>query len=53
VDPNKTYTLATHEFVAGNQKTEFGKGGIDFHSYDGKLVRDLMIEWVQKKKVID
>jgi 2',3'-cyclic-nucleotide 2'-phosphodiesterase (5'-nucleotidase family) len=53
VDPNKTYTLATHEFVAGNQKTEFGKGGIDFHSFDGKLVRDLMIEWVKKKKVID
>jgi 2',3'-cyclic-nucleotide 2'-phosphodiesterase (5'-nucleotidase family) len=48
-DPNKEYILATNDFIAQQWRE---KGMVDLPR-EGPLVRDAMIEWVRKKKVID
>ncbi len=54
IDPDRDYTLATNEFTAENQKSadQLGTTGLAFPKV-GPLQRDLIIEWIKKKKVLD
>ncbi|HLX46644.1 MAG TPA: bifunctional UDP-sugar hydrolase/5'-nucleotidase [Bryobacteraceae bacterium] len=49
IDPDREYTFATVDFVA---TVEFAKSRIVFTN-SGLLIRDLMIDWIKKKKVLD
>lgn len=49
LDPNKEYVLATNDFIAQQWRE---KGILDLKR-EGPPVRDAMIEWVRKKKVIE
>jgi 2',3'-cyclic-nucleotide 2'-phosphodiesterase (5'-nucleotidase family) len=54
VEPNREYTLAVTDFTAEAQGDPEGLGGGGFvFSKDGPLLRDLLIDWIAKKKVID
>ena len=54
VDPNHEYTLAVSDFTAANQATaeNLRTTGLEFPHQSG-LVRDLLIDWFRKKKVIE
>ncbi len=54
VDPEKQYTLLVSDFTAANQGTEenLQTTGLQFPHQVG-LVRDLLLDWFRKKKVID
>jgi 2',3'-cyclic-nucleotide 2'-phosphodiesterase (5'-nucleotidase family) len=53
VDPNRTYTLAVTDFTAANQGSSenLRVTGLKFPG-DAGMLRDLMIDWFRKKKVI-
>jgi 2',3'-cyclic-nucleotide 2'-phosphodiesterase (5'-nucleotidase family) len=52
IDPNRFYTLASTDFTAATQGPgELGKRGIVFTA-DGPPLRDLLIAWIQKQKVV-
>ena len=53
IDPARVYTLATTDFTADNQGAPGGLGttGLAFTT-DGPLLRDLLIEWIRKQKVV-
>jgi 2',3'-cyclic-nucleotide 2'-phosphodiesterase (5'-nucleotidase family) len=53
VEPDRTYTLAVSDFVATNQRAELGVTGLRFPTQTNRLVRDALIEWVKKKKVLE
>jgi 2',3'-cyclic-nucleotide 2'-phosphodiesterase (5'-nucleotidase family) len=54
VEPNRTYTLAVTDFTAANQGTaeNLRVTGLAFTG-DGGLLRDVLIDWFRKKKVIE
>jgi len=54
IDPGRTYTLAVSDYTAANQETSenLGTTGLQFPRNVG-LLRDLLIDWCRKKKVID
>jgi 2',3'-cyclic-nucleotide 2'-phosphodiesterase (5'-nucleotidase family) len=52
VDPDREYTLVTSDFVAANQPSELGASGLKFEG-DLGMLRDLLIDWFRKKKVIE
>jgi 5'-nucleotidase / UDP-sugar diphosphatase len=54
VDPDRDYTLAVSDFTAANQGTaeNLRVTGLKFPNELG-LLRDLLIDWFQKKKVIE
>ena len=54
VDPNHEYTLAVSDFTAANQSTaeNLRTTGLEFPHRIG-MVRDLLIDWFRKKKVIE
>jgi len=54
VDPARDYTLAVSDFTAANQGPEdsLRTSGLKF-PHDVGLMRDLLIDWFRKKKVID
>ena len=54
VDPRREYTLAVSDFTAANQSArgELGTTGLVF-SQKGPLLRDLLIDWVKKHKVLE
>jgi 2',3'-cyclic-nucleotide 2'-phosphodiesterase (5'-nucleotidase family) len=54
VDPNHEYTLAVSDFTAANQSTaeNLHTTGLQFPHQIG-MVRDLLIDWFRKKKVIE
>jgi 2',3'-cyclic-nucleotide 2'-phosphodiesterase (5'-nucleotidase family) len=54
VDPNRDYTLAVSDFTAANQATaeNLRTTGLAFPN-DVGLMRDILIDWFRKKKVID
>jgi 2',3'-cyclic-nucleotide 2'-phosphodiesterase (5'-nucleotidase family) len=54
IDPKKIYTVATNEFAAANQSSprELNASGLSFPDVR-EMQRDLLIEWVKKKKVIE
>lgn len=54
VDPDREYTLAVSDFTAENQGTQenLRTTGLKFPN-DVGLMRDLLIDWFRKKKVIE
>jgi 2',3'-cyclic-nucleotide 2'-phosphodiesterase (5'-nucleotidase family) len=54
VDPNRIYTLAVSDFTAANQGSNenLRVTGLQFPG-DAGLMRDLLIDWFRKKKVIE
>jgi 2',3'-cyclic-nucleotide 2'-phosphodiesterase (5'-nucleotidase family) len=54
VEPEKDYTLAVSDFTAANQATaeNLRTTGLKFPHQIG-MVRDLLIDWFRKKKVIE
>ena len=54
VDPDREYTLAVTDFTAANQsaRSQLGTTGLEFGG-DVGLLRDLLIDWCRKKKVIE
>jgi 2',3'-cyclic-nucleotide 2'-phosphodiesterase (5'-nucleotidase family) len=53
IDPGRVYTLATTDFTADNQGTPGGLGTTNLtFTTDGPLLRDLLIEWIRKQKVV-
>jgi len=53
VDPDREYTLAVTDFTAANQDSpeNLRTGGLQFPR-DAGLLRDLLVDWCRKKKVI-
>jgi len=51
LDPDRTYRLATMDFVATTWK-ERRSADLDFTD-TGRLVRDAVIEWIRKRGVVD
>jgi 5'-nucleotidase / UDP-sugar diphosphatase len=53
VDPGRVYSVASTDFSAANQNT-FGPHAGPAYTFteDGPLLRDLVIEWIKKKKVV-
>jgi 5'-nucleotidase / UDP-sugar diphosphatase len=54
VEPDKEYTLAVSDFTAANQSaaSQLQTAGLKFSS-DGPLLRDLLIDWFRKTKVVE
>jgi 2',3'-cyclic-nucleotide 2'-phosphodiesterase (5'-nucleotidase family) len=54
VDPDHIYTLAVSDYTAENQQTSenLRTTGLKFPG-DGGLMRDVLIDWFRKKKVIE
>jgi len=54
IDPNRDYTLAVSDFTAANQATNenLRTTGLRFPHEVG-LMRDLLVDWFRKKKVIE
>jgi 5'-nucleotidase / UDP-sugar diphosphatase len=54
VEPDRDYTLAVSDFTAANQETRenLNSKGLKFPN-DVGLMRDLLIDWFRKKKVIE
>lgn len=51
VDPNKSYTVATLDYVAANQR-EIETEGLEFPE-PGPYIREMMIEWVEKRRIVE
>jgi 5'-nucleotidase / UDP-sugar diphosphatase len=54
VDPKKIYLVATNEFSAANQSSprEINATGLNFPEVR-QMQRDLLIDWVKKKKILE
>jgi 2',3'-cyclic-nucleotide 2'-phosphodiesterase (5'-nucleotidase family) len=54
LDPNRTYTLAVSDFTAANQQTQenLRTTGLKFPK-DAGVMRDMLIDWFRKKKVVE
>jgi len=52
VDPEREYSLAINDFTAANQPTQLGATGLVF-SDTGKLLRDVIIAYIQKRQVLE
>ena len=54
VEPDRDYTLAVSDFTAANQsaRSQLGTTGIKFGD-DVGLLRDILLDWFRKKKVIE
>ena len=54
IDPDKDYTLAVSDFTAANQGTpeNLGTTGFQFPN-DVGLMRDILVDWFRKQKVIE
>jgi len=54
IDPDREYTLAVSDYTAANQETaeNLRTHGLEFPN-DVGLLRDMLIDWFRKKKVID
>ena len=54
VEPDRDYTLAVSDFTAANQGTpeNLRTTGLQF-PHDVGLMRDILLDWFRKKKVIE
>jgi len=52
IDPQREYTLVVNDFTAANQKVELGCEGLLFPQV-GPLQRDVLIDWIKRKKVLE
>lgn len=53
INPDREYTLTVNDFTAFNQKAELGTTGLKFSQASGPLQRDLLIQWIKKKRVLE
>jgi 2',3'-cyclic-nucleotide 2'-phosphodiesterase (5'-nucleotidase family) len=55
IDPDKEYTLAVTDYTAENQGTNENFRGVTGLKFDHRigLLRDLLLDWFRKKKVIE
>ena len=51
-EPEREYTLAVSDFTAANQTAQLGSTGLAFTD-TGKLLRDVIIEYIRKRKVLE
>ena len=53
IDPDKEYTLAVSDFTAANMSapSQLGVSGLEFGK-DGPLLRDVILDWVRRQKVL-
>lgn len=51
VEPDRVYSVATIDYVAENQR-EIGTEGLKFPE-PGPFLREMMIEWVSKRKIVE
>ncbi|MCC7340803.1 MAG: bifunctional metallophosphatase/5'-nucleotidase [Bryobacterales bacterium] len=51
VEPDRIYSVATIDYVAENQR-EIGTEGLQFPE-TGPFLREMMIEWVSKRKIVE
>jgi 2',3'-cyclic-nucleotide 2'-phosphodiesterase (5'-nucleotidase family) len=54
IDPEREYRLTVSDFTAANQaaRTELRTRGLEFPQ-QGPMLRDLLIEWIRQKKVLE
>jgi 2',3'-cyclic-nucleotide 2'-phosphodiesterase (5'-nucleotidase family) len=54
IEPDRIYTLVTNDFTAANQSqpTELNATGLKFPEV-GPLQRDLLVQWIRKKRVLE
>ena len=54
IDPDREYTLATTDFTAANQAStdQLNVTGLAFPKTTA-MQRDMVIEWIKKKKILD
>jgi 2',3'-cyclic-nucleotide 2'-phosphodiesterase (5'-nucleotidase family) len=54
IDPDREYTFATTDFTAANQaaRDQLGVSGLEFPR-TAAMQRDLVIEWIRKKKILE
>lgn len=54
LDPNKFYTLAVTDYTVANQSSpnQLGTSGLEF-SKTGPLQRDVVIDWIKRKRVVE
>lgn len=54
IDPNREYTLAVNDFTAANQEapSQLRSTGLVFPKV-GPLQRDLLIEWIKKRRILE
>ncbi|MCZ2149192.1 MAG: 5'-nucleotidase C-terminal domain-containing protein [Bryobacterales bacterium] len=52
VAPEEEYRLVVSDFTVVNQKTQLGTTGLEFRQA-GPLMREAIIDWVKKRKVIE
>jgi 2',3'-cyclic-nucleotide 2'-phosphodiesterase (5'-nucleotidase family) len=54
IDPDREYTLATTDFTAANQAStdQLNVSGLAFPKTTA-MQRDMVIEWIKKKKILD
>ncbi len=52
IEPDREYKVATLDFVATNQAAQFKTTGLKFPINTGILARDMVIEWIRKKRLL-
>ena len=54
IDPDREYTLATTDFTAANQASndQLNVSGLEFPKTSG-MQRDMVIDWIKKKNILD
>ena len=54
IDPDREYTFATTDFTAANQaaRDQLGVSGLEFPR-TAAMQRDMVIDWIKKKKILD
>jgi 2',3'-cyclic-nucleotide 2'-phosphodiesterase (5'-nucleotidase family) len=52
IEPDREYKVATLDFVATNQAAQFQTTGLKFPINTGVLARDMVIEWIRKKRLL-
>jgi 2',3'-cyclic-nucleotide 2'-phosphodiesterase (5'-nucleotidase family) len=52
IEPDREYKVATLDFVATNQAAQFKTTGLKFPVNTGVLARDMVIEWIRKRRLL-
>jgi len=52
IEPDREYKVATLDFVATNQAAQFKTTGLKFPINTGVLARDMVIEWIRKRRLL-
>jgi 2',3'-cyclic-nucleotide 2'-phosphodiesterase (5'-nucleotidase family) len=52
IEPDREYKVATLDFVATNQAAQFKTTGLKFPVNTGILARDMVIDWIRKRRLL-